>query len=75
MPAEPHRACINPYQLELTTRGENCRRGSKAKITTAIAEEIRASTDAPADIARKVGLAQCTVSNIRAGRRWSVEHV
>jgi hypothetical protein len=34
--------CVNPEHLEPVTHAENCRRGARAKITMAVADEIRA---------------------------------
>lgn len=66
-----NRACFNPDHMEPVTRGENCRRGARAKINAATAEQIRKSPLHPVALAAKHGIARSTVYNILAGRRWA----
>lgn len=37
----PHRACVNPDHLAITTHASNCRRGALSKLDLAKAREIR----------------------------------
>lgn len=43
---------------------------SKAKLTAEMVAEIRASTDAQEAIAKRYGVSQATVSEIKRGRLW-----
>lgn len=66
--------CRRGSHLEATTHAENVRRGRSAKITAAIAAEIRrlrAGGARPRDLAVQFGIASCSVSNICAGRVWA----
>lgn len=69
-----NRACVNPAHLEVVTRGENCRRGSRAKITQRDADEIRrrrALGEPHASIAATFGLSAGHVCSITKGRGWT----
>lgn len=66
-------ACRRGSHLQALTHAENVRRGRAAKITAAIAREIRTAVGGGAkqkDLAARFGIAPCTVSNICAGRVW-----
>lgn len=75
-----NRACVNPAHLEPVAQAENVRRGllvnnkHGAKITHEQASEIRrlfvAGGVRQKDLAARLGIAACTVSNIIAGRGW-----
>jgi hypothetical protein len=78
-------ACVNPAHLFLGTNAENtadkmakgrhrCPRGEahvRSKVTEDTVRAIRAETGAQRTIARKYGIAQVTVWNIRQNRTWA----
>lgn len=69
-----NRPCVNVEHLEVVTVAENSRRGSRAKITQAIADEIRrrrAAGERPGLLAVEFGIHNSTVANIVARRRWA----
>lgn len=66
-----NRACVNPAHLEPVTHVENCRRGAKAKITAAQAEEIRGSREPNRVLATRHGISTWNVEKIKSGARWS----
>lgn len=69
-----NRGCVNVEHLEPVTSAENSRRGARAKITQAIADEIRrrrSTGEGPAPLAAEFGIHPSTVANIVAGRRWA----
>lgn len=67
-------ACVNPDHLEPVTIRENTRRGDSALLTPAQVREIR---DAPRGygtgraLARKYGVTNATISDIRNRRTWA----
>jgi len=75
--------CVNPEHLETGTQAENAadmiRDGTSAKgvknpsckLTEEQVRQIRASTESGAFLAKKFGVSQPTICNIRAGKRWS----
>ncbi|MGO9792395.1 MAG: HNH endonuclease [Solirubrobacteraceae bacterium] len=65
-----NRDCVNPDHLEPVTHAENCRRGRRAKLTTAQVAEIRSSSQTQRVIARRYGITQSHVSRIRRGEVW-----
>jgi hypothetical protein len=66
------RLCVNPKHLEPVSHAENCRRGSRAKLTAAQVAEIKATPEIkPSEWAARLGVKACTISNIRAGRAWA----
>lgn len=67
-------ACVNPDHLEPTSRGENIRRGIRATLTWDAVTDIRASSESNVALAKRHGVAACTISNVRAGRNWKEEH-
>ena len=66
-----NRKCINPYHLEPVTRTINVRRGARAKLTEALASEIRASSESKRAIARRLGVSHGTIQAVRSGRTWN----
>lgn len=66
-----NRKCINPYHLELVTRKVNARRGAKAKLTEALASEIRISVESERVIAIRLGVHRSTINAVRSGRTWA----
>jgi hypothetical protein len=67
------RDCVNPAHMEPVTEAENVRRGKTAKITMAVAQDIRARIAAgerQADIARLVDVSQQVVCDIKKNRSW-----
>lgn len=62
--------CVNPDHLEAVTHTENMRRGANAKLTFALAEEIRASGESGPVLAARYGVSVSTISLIRRGVRW-----
>lgn len=66
-----NRDCVNPRHLEPVTHAENGRRGASTKITMEVARAIRTQGLTNAELATTFDLAESTVSNIRAGRRWA----
>ena len=74
------RCCVNPAHLFAGTRSDNMVDASEkgrlqhrsAKLTSEQAAEIRASTERGVDLARRYGVSQNIICNIRAGRYYSV---
>jgi len=68
-----NRRCVNPHHLELVSITENQRRGSSTKLTHADVKEIRSTKPRHgdrADLAKKYGVSQMTISDIRHNRSW-----
>lgn len=66
-----NRACCNPDHLETVTRAVNIRRGDKTKLTPDDVRMVRASDASAAELAVELGVAKCTIYDIRSGRSWS----
>lgn len=64
------RGCVNPDHLEPVTHAENCRRGANAKLTARQVDLIRASDEPDVSLARRYGVTEGTVYNIRTWRSW-----
>jgi hypothetical protein len=65
-----NRACVNPAHLEPVTRGENSRRGARAKLTWELVREIRASSESGRVCAARLGYHRSTIQAVRARRSW-----
>lgn len=65
-----NRACVNPAHLEVVSTGENNRRGHWTKLSEKDAKEILRSEESIASLARKLGVSQTTVSDVRKGKTW-----
>lgn len=68
-----NRLCVNPEHLEIVTVAENVRRGRSAKITKAIAIEIKRLISIgihDSMIALRLKVSQGIVKKIRLGYRW-----
>ncbi len=71
------RGCVNPAHLQPVSLAENCRRGSRTKLTPEQVREIRASPETQHVLARRYGITQGHVSRIKSGHVWrglEVEH-
>ena len=65
-----NRRCVNPYHLEPVTRTINTHRGARARLTMALASEIRTSMESERTIARRLGVHRSTIHSVRIGRTW-----
>lgn len=69
------RQCVNPAHLEAVTHPENVQRGASAKLTPSDVRQIRELLTAGAvkqvEIARRFGVTQGTICDIKKGRKWS----
>ncbi len=63
-------SCINPAHLEPVTHAENLRRGNSTRLTADDARAIRSASGTCTEIAKRFGVTQSHVSNIRAGKSW-----
>lgn len=69
----PHRACVNPDHLAITTHASNCRRGSLAKLNLAKAREIRkrfAAGEMGIALAAEFGVKPTTISMVVRNQTW-----
>lgn len=69
----PHRACVNPDHLAITTHAANCRRGVNSKLDLAKARDIRrrfAEGEAGKALAREYGVRPSTISWIVQNKTW-----
>jgi hypothetical protein len=68
-------SCVNPEHLEPVLPVENCRRGSRAKLTPEKVLGIRArlenTTETFRSIGRDFGVCGQTISDVAHGRAWS----
>lgn len=72
-----NRGCVNPEHLEPVTHTENIRRGDRAQLTLAKAQEIRrrvAMGEARKALAVEFGVCKATISHIWNDRTWLTEH-
>jgi hypothetical protein len=65
-----NRSCVNPAHLEPVTRGENARRGARAKLTWDLVAEVRSSPESIRQIAARLGFHRSTIQAVRARRSW-----
>jgi len=66
--------CVNPDHLEPISRGENIRRGIRAKLTWDLVTYIRESPLSNKELADELEVSPPTICNVRAGRNWKEEH-
>jgi hypothetical protein len=64
------RACVNPDHLEAVTSSENIRRGLRTRLTLDIVQDIRASPEPQAVLARRYGVDQSHISRIKNNHTW-----
>jgi hypothetical protein len=64
------RCCVNPAHMEAVTRGENARRGAKAKLTWAGVRLIRRSSASALELAIIFGVDRSTIYSVRGRRSW-----
>jgi hypothetical protein len=65
-------ACVNPAHLEPVSSAENVRRGLRTKLDIRAVEEICASTETQAVLARRYGVGQPQISRIKSGKSWAL---
>lgn len=66
------RSCVRPDHLEPVSQAENCRRGSRAKLTIEQVDEIRRARGSQRVIARRYGISVSQVSRIKRGKSWNM---
>ena len=69
----PHRACVNPDHLAITTHAANCRRGVNSKLDLAKARAIRrryAAGELGVNLAAEYGVRPSTISWIVQNKTW-----
>lgn len=73
------RACVNPEHLEPVTHAENGRRGTHARITYEVADEIRRVRAEERlslrAIGARFGVSNMLVRRVLSGRSWTRPHV
>lgn len=62
--------CVNPDHLEPVTHAENVRRGASARLSWDDVFEIRASSDSYRSLARRFGVSNCAISNVKNHKTW-----
>ena len=82
-----NRKCVNPDHLKLGSIADNIKDAaaknriqhgethSNATLTNRQCDEIRASTEVQSVVAKRYGISQSHVSNIRQGKRRSKDHL
>ncbi len=77
-----NRGCVNPNHIRWATRVENMadmvrhgtaqrgERHARAKLTESLVREIRSSSERSKDIAHRLGVKPCTISQIRLKITW-----
>lgn len=76
------RCCVNPHHLFIGSRSDNMRDAAAkgrlghhcASLTFGQAEMIRASATRAVDLARRFGVSENVIGNIRAGRYYRRPH-
>lgn len=63
-------ACVNPDHLEPVTVAVNVQRGAHARLSPEKVREIRSSRMSAAALARKFGVGETTVRDVRKGLKW-----
>jgi hypothetical protein len=71
-----NRRCVNPKHLEVTTTAGNCRHGRGTKLTLEQAVEIKRLIPGlkwgeRKQIARRFGVSEGLISDIKYGRAWA----
>lgn len=69
----PHRACVNPDHLAITTHASNCRRGARSKLDLAKAREIRkrfSAGETGRALAKEFGVRPSTISMVVRNQTW-----
>lgn len=69
----PHRACVNPDHLAITTHASNCRRGALSKLDLAKAREIRkrfAAGELGVALAEIYNVKPSTISMVVRNQTW-----
>jgi HNH endonuclease len=64
------RGCVNPAHLQPVSLAENCRRGSRTKLTPEQVREIRSSSETQHVLARRYGVTQGHISRIKRRQCW-----
>lgn len=63
--------CVNPDHLEAITHRENVRRGALRRLTECDILAIREATGLQREIAKRFGISEHHVYQIKSGRRWA----
>lgn len=64
------RNCVNIKHLRVVTHAENCQSRRNTKLTQAQADKIRLAAGTQLEIAKKYGVNQTTVGDIKRGEIW-----